>query len=66
MLFSEPGLGLPGTCQELKVVFFFPQEIIFLGTAALGCQSLAFTKAHVCVTVAALWGVLEFPLQTPC
>lgn len=55
---SAPGLGLPGTCQELKVVFFLPQEIIFLGMAAPGCQSLAFTKAHVCVTVALLLGVL--------
>lgn len=60
---SEPGLGLPGTCQELKVVFFLPQEIIFLGTASLGCQSLAFMKAHTCVTVALLLGVLEFSLQ---
>lgn len=60
---SEPGLGLPRTCQELKVVFFLPQEVIFLGTAALGCQSLGFTKAHVCVTVALLLGMLEFPFQ---
>lgn len=63
---TEPGLGLPGTCQELKVVFFLPQEIIFLGMAALGCQPLAFTKAHTCVTVALLLGVLEFPLQILC
>lgn len=63
---SAPGLGLPGTCQELKVVFFLPQEIIFLGMAALGCQSLAFTNAHVCVTVALLLGVLQFPFQIPC
>lgn len=63
---SEPGLGLPRTCQELKVVFFLPQEVIFLGTAALGCQSLGFTKAHVCVTVALLLGMLEFPFQILC
>lgn len=66
VLSGEPGLGLPATCQEPNVVFFFPQEIIFPGTAAPGCQSLAFTKAHVCATVALLLGMLEFPLQILC
>lgn len=33
----EPGSDSPGTCQELNIVFFLPQDVLFLGTAAVGC-----------------------------
>lgn len=55
----------PGPARSWSL-FSFPTGNNFPGHGSPGCQSLAFTKAHACVTVALLLVVLEFPLRILC
>lgn len=66
MLSSEPGLGLPGTCQGAEGCFLSPTGNNFPGHGSPGLPIPRFQESsHVCDSGTVV-GHVEFPLQIPC